>query len=86
MFTISPMTPTTKTGSDAISRSFAESHDRLVEHPRRDAEQQHGVREGGEDLESVETERALPVGARTRRGVDRGQRHSEPQRVRCHVP
>ena len=85
MFTISPMTPTIEHRHRCDLAVLAESHDRLVEHPRRDAEEEHRVRERGEDLESVETERALPIGARTRRRVDRRQRHSEPQCVRGHV-
>jgi hypothetical protein len=50
-----------------------------------DAEQQHGVGEGGEDLQAVEPEG--PVGALAGRGeLDRGQRQAEAEDVGEHVP
>jgi len=51
---------------------FDEADHRLVEHVGGDAEQEDGVGERGEDLQPVEPEGPLRVGARGRGGVDGG--------------
>ena len=63
----------------------ADAAERFDEHPAGDAEQQHRVGERGEDLEPVQAERALRMFTRGRRGLDRGERHAQAERVGCHV-
>ena len=65
---------------------IVEATDRLHEHVHRHAEQQHGVGEGGEDLEPVEPERLVAAIAASRRQLDGGQRHAESEHVGEHVP
>ena len=81
-----PTPPTIEHGQRIDVRGITDAGERLVQHVPGDGEQEHGVGERGEDLEPVEPEGACPVGSRVRGGVDRGQRHAEPERVRRHVP
>ena len=62
---------------------------RLDEDVDRHAEEQEGVDEGGQDLQSVQAERVLPpvrlLGVTTGQ-LDRRQRHAEAEDVGEHVP
>ena len=55
----------------------AEAADRLDQHVDRDAEEQHGVGEGGEDLEPVEAEGAVPAAGAAVGELDGGEGHAE---------
>jgi hypothetical protein len=65
---------------------LAEAADRLVEHVARNAEQQHCVEQRGQDLQPVETERSLRMHTRLGGGLDRRERHAQPQGIGGHVP
>ena len=66
-------------------RRVVEPHHCLDEHVRSDTKEEHRVGERGEDLEPVETERALPPDGRPGRGRHRGERHPDAERVGGHV-
>jgi hypothetical protein len=58
---------------------------RLDQHVHADTQQQHGVGQGGEDLEAVEPERPVAALAAAVGELDRGQGHAQPDHVGQHV-
>jgi hypothetical protein len=52
----------------------------------RHAAEEHGVGEGGEDLQAIEPERAVPPFATSTGELDRRQRHPDADDVGDHVP
>ena len=76
---------TTSIGSAQHLGRVADAADRLDEHVDRDPDEQHGVGEGGQDLEPVEPERAVRAGRGARGELDGGQGHPESEDVGEHV-
>ena len=66
-------------------RSVPEATDRLDQDVGGDAGEQHGVGQGGEDLQAVQPERAVPALAATAGELDRRQGHADADHVGDHV-
>ena len=67
-------------------RGVAETPDRLDDDEACDDGEQHSVRQGGEDLQPVQPERAVPSFAAPTGELDRRQRHADANHVGDHVP